>query len=184
MSPATAMPDTANRAQVEILYNRYGSMVYRRCRAILGSDEDAWDATQEVFARVMRHYGSFRQEASPSTWIMRISTNHCLNVIRNRSGRRDKLTARREELQPNNPGQKGFDGVERTQLIRLLLTRFEPDIQRLVIHHYIDGMTKKEVAEVCGLSVPTVRKRLDLFVRRSRRFLQRELLSGLPGGRG
>ena len=65
-------------------------------------------------------------------------------------------------------------------MIRLLLTRFDPDIQRLVIHRYIDGMTKREIAELCGLSVPTVRKRLRLFVERSRRLLQRELATGLP----
>ena len=174
------MAETATRAQVEILYNRYSAMVYRRCLRILGNEQDAWDATQEVFARVMRHYGSFRAEASPSTWIMRISTNHCLNVLRNRRGRSSKLKARRQDLEPVDRGTRAFDGVERTELIRTLLTRFAPDIQRLVIHHYIDGMTKKEVAAQCGLSVPTVRKRLALFVRRSRRYLHKDLLAGLP----
>ena len=175
------MPEQATRAQVEILYNRYGAMVYRRCRHILGTDEDAWDATQEVFARVMRHYNSFRAEASPSTWILRISTNHCLNVLRDRRGRRSKLSARRHDLEPGDRGERAFSGVERFELIRALLTRFDPEIQRLVIHHYMDGMTQQEVAQVCGLSVPTVRKRLKLFVRRSRRYLQQELLAGLPG---
>jgi len=174
------MAETATRAQVEILYNRYSAMVYRRCLRILGDEQDAWDATQEVFARVMRHYGSFRAEASPSTWIMRISTNHCLNVLRNRRSRSSKLRARRQDLEPVDRGTWAFDGVERTELVRALLTRFGPEIQRLVIHHYIDGMTKKEVAALCGLSVPTVRKRLALFVRRSRRYLQQDLVNGLP----
>ncbi len=174
------MPEQATRAQVEILYNRYGAMVYRRCRRILGTDEDAWDATQEVFARVMRHYDSFRAEAAPSTWILRISTNHCLNVLRDRRGRRSKLAARRQDLEPGDRGEKAFDGVERLELIRALLLRFDPDIQRLVIHHYMDGMTQQEVAAVCGLSVPTVRKRLQIFVRRSRRYLHEGLLASLP----
>lgn len=177
------MPDTATRTQVEILYNRYGSMVYHRCLRILGNQQDALDATQEVFARVMRHYGSFRQEASPSTWIMRISTNHCLNVIRNRRGRQAKLTAHKQELQPRDRGERAFDAVDRIELIRTLLTRFDPEIQRLVIHHYIDGMTKEQIAQAVGLSVPTVRKRLDVFVQKSRRYLQRELLAGLPDDR-
>ncbi len=177
------MAETATHTQVEILYNRYGAMVYRRCLRILGNEQDAMDATQEVFARVTRHYGSFRAEASPSTWLMRISTNHCLNVIRNRSTRRGKLTASRHELQPADAnGTRAFDGIERAELIRALLIRFDPEIQRLVIHHYLDGMTKTEVAALCGLSVPTVRKRLNLFVRRSRRYLQRELLASLPRG--
>jgi len=177
------MPDTATRTQIEILYNRYGSMVYHRCLRILGNQQDAMDATQEVFARVMRHYHSFRQESSPSTWIMRISTNHCLNVIRNRRGRQAKLTAHRGELQPVDRGERAFDKVDRIELIRTLLVRFDPEIQRLVIHHYIDGMTKEEIARTVGISVPTVRKRLNLFVQKSRRYLQRELLAGLPDDR-
>jgi len=171
--------EQATRAQVEILYNRYSTMVYRRCRRILGNDQDAWDATQEVFSRVMRHYGSFRAEASPSTWIMRISTNHCLNVLRDHRSRSDKLKAGRQDLEPRDRGTKAFDGVERIELIRVLLLRFDPEIQRLVIHHYIDGMTKKEVAALCGLSVPTVRKRLALFIRRSQKYLRQDLLGGL-----
>jgi RNA polymerase sigma-70 factor (ECF subfamily) len=173
------MSDSATATQVEILYNRYGAMVYGRCLRILGNRQDAMDASQEVFARVMRHYDSFRAEAAPSTWMIRISTNHCLNVLRDRRGRRDKLTAHGGELRPASPGMLGFDGVERTELVRLLLTHFDPEIQRLVIHHYIDGMTKAEIAQLCGLSVPTVRKRLELFVQRSRRLLQRELAAGV-----
>lgn len=174
------MAETATHTQVEILYNRYGAMVHRRCLRILGNEQDAMDATQEVFARVSCHYESFRAEAAPSTWLMRISTNHCLNVIRNRSGRRKKLAANRQDLEPADRGTRAFDGIERAELIRILLARFEPEVQRLVIHHYLDGMTKLEVAQVCGLSVPTVRKRLNLFVRRSRRYLQQELLASLP----
>ena len=179
------MADTATHRQVEILYNSYGAMVFRRCQRILGNEQDAMDAAQEVFARATRHHASFRAEAAPSTWLMRISTNHCLNVIRDRKGRRAKLTAHRQDLQPDDRGHRAFDGIERAELIRLLLIRFEPEIQRLVIHHYLDGMTKLEVADLCGLSVPTVRKRLNLFVRRSRRYLQQELLAALPArGKG
>jgi RNA polymerase sigma-70 factor (ECF subfamily) len=175
-----SMAESATHTQIEILYKSYGAMVHRRCLRILGNEQDAMDATQEVFARVTRHYGSFRAEAAPSTWLMRISTNHCLNVIRDSASRRGKLSAQRHELQPADSGTRAFDGIERAELIRALLIRFDPEIQRLVIHHYLDGMTKIEVADLCGLSVPTVRKRLNLFVRRSRRYLQRELLASLP----
>lgn len=174
------MPEQATRTQVEILYNRYGALVYRRCLRILGTDAAAWDATQEVCARVMRHYGSFRAEASPLTWILRISTNHCLNVLGDRRGRRSELASPRRDLELGDRGDEAFDGAERFALIRALLVRFDPDIQRPVIHRYVDGMTEQEVASVCGLPVATVRKRLEIFARRGPRYLQDGSLASFP----
>jgi RNA polymerase sigma factor (sigma-70 family) len=148
------MAEQATRTQVEILFNRFGALVYRRCRRILGADVDAWAATQEVFARAMRHYASFRAEASPTTWILRISTDHCLNVLRKRRGQR---------IEPGDPTAE----EDRFAAIRTPLTGFDPDIQRPVVHRYMDGMTHPEVAAVCGLSEAVVGKRIQRVVRRS-----------------
>ena len=47
----------------------------------LGADASiAEDCAQEVFVKVFTSLSSFRNEASPSTWILKIATNHCLNM--------------------------------------------------------------------------------------------------------
>ncbi|MBW2258741.1 MAG: sigma-70 family RNA polymerase sigma factor, partial [Deltaproteobacteria bacterium] len=46
---------TLNEAELAELYDRYAHVVYRRCLSILGNEEDAHDATQETFAKVLRH---------------------------------------------------------------------------------------------------------------------------------
>ena len=56
-------------ATIDELYRRYGPVVLRRARAILGDEEMARDVLQEVFVRVVEQKGSFRGEASPMTWI-------------------------------------------------------------------------------------------------------------------
>ena len=37
---------------------------------------------QDVFAKALSHWNDFRAEASPLTWLIRIATHHCLNVLR------------------------------------------------------------------------------------------------------
>src|SRR5215475_12227092 len=73
-----------DRAELELLYTRSGAAVERRCRALLGDGEEARDMVQEVFLRAVRHADEFRGEASPTTWLYRITTNLCLNRLRDR----------------------------------------------------------------------------------------------------
>ena len=42
-------------AEFKTIYDSYGSLVFSRCRKILGSEDEAWDATQEVFIKLMKN---------------------------------------------------------------------------------------------------------------------------------
>jgi RNA polymerase sigma-70 factor (TIGR02960 family) len=65
---------------------------YRRelevhCYRILGSKQDAEDAMQETFLGAWQALGSFEERASIRTWLFRIATNRCLNMLRAASRR-------------------------------------------------------------------------------------------------
>ncbi len=171
------MPATA--VQVERLYRQYGSLIHRRCRRILRDDDLAWDATQEVFARAMKHWDGFEGESSRLTWLSRIATNHCLNEIRNRSGRRDKLEQRKAEAPGAGTGPADQRAFEVLDVVRAVMEDMDPDLQRLAVLYWFDEMTQAEIAQEVGLSVPTVRKRLRVFVDRARRTLRRGFESGV-----
>jgi len=153
--------------QLSQLYDRYAPAVYHRCLRILKDPEDARDATQEVFARILRHGERFRGEASPMTFMYKIATNHCLNQLRNRSGRADKRDARRAELQAANLAGPA-DHLDH-QMVRAILDEVDDQTRRCVLYTYFDECTRQEVADLVGLSVPTVRKRLQQFLQRARR---------------
>jgi RNA polymerase sigma-70 factor (ECF subfamily) len=154
---------------LQALYQRYGPVLLARCRAILGNDEDAMDAVQETFARVIRHREEFRRESSPLTWMYRISTNYCLNQIRNRRGRREKRELNRELLAGEGIARPGTERWESAAVIRALLEDADDQTRAIVIHLYFDDMTRAEAADMVGISQPTLRKRLDLFMQRARR---------------
>ena len=156
-------------AELALLYDRYAHVVYHRCLRILGNEEDAHDALQETFAKVLRSGDDFRREASPLTWMYRISTNHCLNVLRNRKTRGQKLHVHREDIL-GEESTAPLELVDHPRL-RTLLEEADDEERRCVIHTYFDDCTREEVADLVGLSVPTVRKRIQTFLDRARRTL-------------
>jgi RNA polymerase sigma-70 factor, ECF subfamily len=140
-------------------FDQYGPMVYRRALMLLGDRHEAEDATQEVFVRALKSVEQFRAESSVSTWLYRITTNYCLNQVRNRTTRRRLLEAhaQEDEVDPNT--------VEPANLIaiRRLLAEADERQARAAVYVYVDGMRREEVAELLGCSVRTVGNLLDRF---------------------
>jgi RNA polymerase sigma-70 factor (ECF subfamily) len=164
-------------AELQALYDRYAPVLYHRCLSILKNEEDAHDAVQETFARVLRHAEEFRRQSSPLTWMYRISTNHALNTLRNRRGRQQKLDDHGQQvLGYGEPAPRPDDGLQLADVDRLLalLDDADDETRRCVIHTYIDDCTRQETATLVGISVPTVRKRVRTFLAAARERL------GLP----
>ena len=150
-------------APLRELYEKYGGSVYGRCAYLLSDRTKAEDAMQDVFAKALESYDGFRQEASPLTWLMKIATHHCLNLLRaERAGWRQRLFAEKKHLATPAVGPTPF---ELRDQIRQLLSRFDPETQAAAIHYHVDEMTVEEVAAALGRSVPTIRKRLEAFAR-------------------
>lgn len=158
-------------AELAELYERYAHVLFHRCRSILKNDEDAHDAVHETFARVLRNSASFRRQASPLTWMYTISTNYCLNQIRNSSGRRQKLEHRREELTGRSMPAGSEEAFEDHERLLALLEGADEQTRACVVYTFFDDCTRSEVAKLVGLSVPTVRKRIGAFLDRARREL-------------
>ncbi len=163
---------TTDEEALRALYDRYGPVIFSRCRAILGNDEDAMDAMQETFARVIKHRAAFRAESSPLTWMYRISTNYCLNQLRNRSGRREKRHINRELLVGDGTTPPDAERADDVRVIRRLLAETDEQTRAIVTYLYFDDMTREEAARMVGISLPTLRKRLRHFMKRSRRVLE------------
>jgi RNA polymerase sigma-70 factor, ECF subfamily len=151
------------------LFERYGAMVYRRCLAILGSAEAARDAVQEVFLRVIERRHQFRGEASPSTWLYSVATLHCLQQLRDRTGRLAKLAMLAQE--PRSAAAR----VPEEQIALGELLDGEPDDTRLMVYlHCVDGFTMDEVASAVGYSRKTVARRVHSFLATARAQLATE----------
>jgi RNA polymerase sigma-70 factor (ECF subfamily) len=142
---------------VEALAERYGPMVLRRCRQLLRDEDEAMDASQDVFVRLIQHRD--RLEARyPSSLLYRIATNVCLNRIRDR-GRHPTSSDEALLVGIASAETAGADTEARLMLDRLF-GRHPVSSRTIALLHYLDGLTLEQVAEVVGLSVSGVRKRL------------------------
>jgi RNA polymerase sigma-70 factor (ECF subfamily) len=138
---------------VDALFHRYGPMVLRRCRRLLGDEDEALDVAQEVFVRVWTHRDRL-SDRYPSSLLFRIATNLSLNRIRDR---------RREPVLPGDDVLARIavrDDLDAPLLLDRLLGRHPESTRTMAVMHYVDGMTLEQVARDCGMSVSGVRKRL------------------------
>lgn len=145
---------------VESLYRRYGPMVVRRCRQMLGDEDRALDATQEVFMRLLKNQNQLTEEA-PSGLLLQTATWVCLKVIRGEQRRREsKDESALERIAAWDPGESSV-------VARLHLDRIFRDERRstrvMAVMHWIDGMTYDEIAREFRMSANGVRKRLRVL---------------------
>jgi RNA polymerase sigma-70 factor (ECF subfamily) len=152
---------------VEALYRKYGPMVLRRCRSLLGDEEKARDAMQECFVRLLRRKESLTDEA-PSSLLYCIATNLCLNSIRAEKRGPERLEG---ELLDRIAGSDDVEAMgQARRLIDGIFEREEPSTRTMAVLHYVDGLTLEETAARVGLSVSGLRKRLGRLRERSRIF--------------
>jgi RNA polymerase sigma-70 factor (ECF subfamily) len=68
-------------------YERLTRELTGYCYRMLGSPFDAEDAVQDTMVRAWREFGSFEGRSSLRTWLHRIATNVCIDMLRKRSRR-------------------------------------------------------------------------------------------------
>jgi RNA polymerase sigma-70 factor, ECF subfamily len=153
------------------LYARHGAMVLRRARTLLGDEEAAWDALQEVFVRALRNRRAFRRESSPTTWLYRITTNYCFNLLRD-AGRRDgKLRG----LAPAALAGGDRSPPDVRLAVSEILARLPDELCEIAVYHHVDRMSHDEIAAVMGVSRRTIGNRLKEFQRLAQAALGRSV---------
>jgi RNA polymerase sigma-70 factor (ECF subfamily) len=153
------------------LYEKYGPHVYRRCLWLLRNEADARDAMHDVFIKAGKNLEAFRGESSPLTWVTRIATNHCLNVLRGRRAAwHDQY--RRDAEHRAQEGEEPQRLVDKKQFVHRVMSLCSDQEQEAAVYYFVDEMTQEEAARAVGISVPTLRKRLRSFMEVARRELR------------
>lgn len=141
-------PAVLSPLDIEAAYRAHGHLVLRRARTLLGSDAEAQEVLQEVFIMLLDEPGLYEGRSSMTTWLYRVTTNMCLNRMRNAKTRQRLL----EEHVAPAMHEAHPDSADTWAVVRQFLDRMPEDLVRATIFYSVDGMTHQEIAEVMGCS--------------------------------
>jgi len=154
------VPRRNSEIDIEEFYLRYGPMVLRRCRQLLINEERAKDAAQEVFVKLLINKNQLKNQY-PSSLLFRISTNTCLNMIREN---RNRLLLDDEDILESIAAyDESEEKIVMQDILKKIFRKENPSTREIAVMHFVDGMTLQEVAAEIGLSVSGVRKRIRKF---------------------
>jgi RNA polymerase sigma-70 factor, ECF subfamily len=150
------------------LYGRFGSPVYSLGLRMLGSFQEAEELTQDVFVAAWRkgaHFDASRGRLS--TWLMAIGHNLAIDRLRHRSGAARPSLVLVDET-PDPPVSHEDELLDRETARRALAALSAQD-QELLSLAYFRGMTAREIAELQGIPLGTVKTRVRAALMRLRK---------------
>ncbi len=134
---------------------------------MLGNEEDARDAAQEVFLRAYKYLDSFKLDQDFAGWLYRIAINVCRDHMRKRSRYHhlDSFEAERDMgnldsmASSENVEAAAIKSQERALVMEALNTLSKKERAALVLRD-LEGLTTEEVARILGSSPVTVRSQV------------------------
>lgn len=145
------------RIELMELYEAYYNMVYRLSFVMLKNKEDACDATQDVFLKLIKTDTSFYSMEHARAWLIVATRNHCRNIIKSSWKKMVSLTTEQTILEQADNNEKN-DELNSRVLTSLL--KLPKELRMLVYLHYFEGFTIEELARQLKKNPSTLRSRL------------------------
>lgn len=152
----------------EVLVRRHSAQLLRLATRLLGSRTDAEDAVQDAFVSAWRRIPEFRGDASFQTWMYRIVTNRCLNLLRARRPTQD-LGSVPEPSAPEHASSpvRAAESTAAVEALTRAMAGLTPEQRACWVLRELHALPYEDIAEVVGISLQAVRGR----VFRARRYL-------------
>ena len=141
----------------EAIVRRHQAAVYRVALRMLGSRADAQDVTQDTFVRAWRSLGKFRSDSAVNTWLYRIVTRRCLDVVATR-----RPTEYLDEELQTSGGDPSASAEQREQLqvVTRAIANLPAEQRAALVLREFEALSYQEVADVLGTTVPAIKGRI------------------------
>ncbi|MBA3465715.1 MAG: sigma-70 family RNA polymerase sigma factor [Deltaproteobacteria bacterium] len=177
--------ERAFRELIDDHRDRVFNITYR----MLGNRAEAEDVAQEVFITVFKTIESFREESKFSTWLYRVTVNHCKNRIKYLARRHDRDKDELDETSQQTNGaisglpvraaqpDKALASAQMEKLLQQAIADLDEDQRAVVILRDVEDLSIEEICEITGLPDGTVKSRLH----RARLVLRKKLQRHVDG---
>jgi RNA polymerase sigma-70 factor, ECF subfamily len=154
---------------LEVLYDRYSTVVYRMALRILKNREQAEDVVQEVFWRVWRRSSSFeRDRGRVAQWIFGIAHNLCIDELRRLRARPTPVYEDVDHPVIQQLTDEQIDvpatvwASEQRRTIAEALDHLPPPQRQAIELAYFSGLSHQEIATRLNRPLGTIKTRVRL----------------------
>lgn len=153
---------TQDSSYFSILYRKYAGKVYGKCLSILRNEEEARDAVQDIFVKIMLNLSNFGEKSQFSTWIYSITYNFCIDLIRKRKKERTVFSDSTEQA-PDMAEEEVPDEFMRAMEVKYLkrvLEELSTGDRIILLMKYQDDMSIREIAETINKTESAVKMKI------------------------
>ena len=150
--------DCMTEQKLEKLFKQHYRQMYRLATVFLHDDAESKDVVHDIFARLLDDHRDLREETAES-YLLTSVRNRCLNVIRSR--RIQERVERLYLLDLDTTITPTERLKEELKALHKGIAQLEPPVCKdVILQHFRDGVTFKEIARCQGVSETTVYKYL------------------------
>lgn len=166
-----------NRA-LEELVRRYRTPIYRFLARMLGSTEDAEEATLDVFVRAWRNAPRFQYRAKVATWLYRIAVNIARDMHSRKKARPQETRPDSYELSQAAIGSAEEDALlrlqreEKSKALERALSKLGDSDRLILVLYYLEERDYDEIQAITELSYTVLKTRLARARRRLKTLLE------------
>ena len=163
----------AERKQfIQKLFKQYYRQMYRLATMLLHDDAESKDVVHDIFAHLLRDSLDLREDTAES-YLLTSVRNRCLNVIRSRQIQERVERLYLLDLDTNITPTERL--AEELEALYKGIDQLEPPVCRdIIMQHFRDGITFKEIANRLGVSETTVYKHLRRALNQLRTQLKKQ----------
>ena len=159
-------------ASFEELISIHQQKVYNIALRMLANEQDALDASQEVFIKVYRNLDKFQENSSFSTWLYRITTNTCLDMLRKNKEKKNEISMdspmefedREASFQLEDKKADVEEEIlkrERRQALYEAMEQLGEEHKKMIVLRELQGMSYQEIADITGTNIGTVKSKIN-----------------------
>jgi RNA polymerase sigma-70 factor (ECF subfamily) len=164
-----------NSEWLGILLERYTLLLFGVSMKYLKNEEEAKDAVQQIFLKVLGEAGKYKIDYFKS-WLYMVAKNYCLMRLRTLQGKQTKEISERIEIAADEENRSIFAENEKTYiLLEEAMKELSSEQERCVIMFYLQKRSYHQIAEHTGYSLLQVKSYIQNGKRNLKLLLEKKI---------
>ena len=165
---------------IDELFERYKRLVFSVAFAIVGDQSVAEEITLDVFVQVWQRAESYRPElAKVSTWLIVITRNHAIDILRRQRSRPEANSVHWEDISVQDGPlihnlEEQIESALQKERVRKAVAQLPEEQRQALALAYFKGYTQSQISEALKQPLGTIKTRIRLGMQKLRKLLEED----------